>query len=74
MTTVMVMVYASARKEAIQKTDEHEYTVFVREPAQRNMANTRVREIIAREYKVPASSVTILTGHHSPKKRFVIKN
>ncbi len=74
MTTVTVMVYAGAHKEAVQKTDEHEYTVFVREPAQRNMANTRIRELLAKEYGVRVEGVTILTGHHSPKKRFVIKD
>ena len=42
--------------------------ISVKEPAQRNLANTRVREIVAARFKVPFSAVRILSGHRSPHK------
>ncbi|MBI3020189.1 MAG: DUF167 domain-containing protein [Parcubacteria group bacterium] len=42
--------------------------ISVKEPAQRNLANTRVRELVARRFKVPLAAVRVLSGHRSPHK------
>jgi len=44
------------------------FKIFVREKAERNMANDRILEIIAREYRVKPNLVRIVSGHHSPSK------
>ena len=66
--TVAVKVFACAKKEKIE-IEKDVLRIFVREPAQKNMANFRVRELVARHFEIPLSKVQILTGHRSPKKR-----
>lgn len=42
--------------------------IAVKEPAQGNHANTRVRQLIALRLSVPIGRVRILTGHRSRSK------
>jgi len=70
---VQVKVFAGAKKEKINKIKDDYFEVFVREPAQHNLANYRVRELIAYEYEVPLGSVQLRTGHQSPKKTLWVK-
>lgn len=65
---VEARVTPGARKERFVKLDDTHYELAVREPAERNLANTRVRELIAEAYGVPVGEVKIIAGHRSPKK------
>lgn len=65
---IKVAVVAGAKKEIVVRDREDHYTITVREPAERNMANTRIREIIAREVSVPVGRVRLVSGHQSPHK------
>lgn len=65
---VKVHVYAGMKKEHVKKLGEHYYEIVLKVPAERNMANKRVREIVAEHYNVTLTSVSIVTGHHSPSK------
>lgn len=65
---IRVRVKAGVRKEKITKTGETEWQMAVREPAERNLANARIKEILAQEYDVRVQDVRIVTGHHSPVK------
>ena len=67
---IRVRVKASSRKEQIQKVSETEYLMAVKEPAERNMANKRVRELLAGAFGARLENVRIITGHHSPTKVF----
>ena len=69
---VKVRVIAGAKKEKVFKESEHHFAISIKEPAERNMANRRVIEIVAREYGVLASQVRILTGHHRPNKLLLL--
>lgn len=69
---VRVKVTPSARKERVHARTETEFEMQVREPASRNLANMRVRELLADIYRIPVSSVRMVTGHHSPTKVFDI--
>jgi len=69
--TVSVRVKAGSRKELIVKKEKR-WDISVREPAEENRANHRVREILANEYKISLTSVRIIKGHHSPSKLFAI--
>ncbi|MFA7302618.1 MAG: DUF167 family protein [Candidatus Paceibacterota bacterium] len=68
---IRVYVTPSARKERVEQVDEMLH-ISVKEPAQGNHANTRVRELVALRYSVPLGRVQILTGHHSPGKMLVV--
>lgn len=62
-----VIVTPGAKRELIKEEGETLH-ISVREPAERNLANTRVRALIAARLGVPLGSVRILTGHRSRAK------
>lgn len=64
---IKVFVTPGAKREKVEKKGDT-FTISVREPAQGNRANLRVREIIASQLKKPLGSVRILTGHRSRVK------
>ncbi|MCI0597659.1 DUF167 domain-containing protein [Candidatus Parcubacteria bacterium] len=70
MTYVRVDARPSAKRESIIETDAKTYTISVREPAERNLANIRVRELLAERLGVPVGKVRMISGHRSPHKIF----
>lgn len=64
---IKVRVIAGAKKETLIKRGET-FFVSVKEPAEQNRANTRVREIIAMHVGIPSKQVRIISGHQSPGK------
>lgn len=74
MQSMYVRVNASpgAKKEQIRALSADRYEVSVREPAERNMANSRIRTLLARELGVPESAVRMISGHQSPHKIFSV--
>lgn len=65
---VKVKVVANARKEKIEKIGDNRYKIDIKEPAEQNLANNRIIEIISDLYKVKRNNVKIFSGHHSPSK------
>jgi uncharacterized protein (TIGR00251 family) len=65
---IRVHANPGSRKERVMKIDETTYQIAIKEPAERNMANTRIREILSEEFNVPIAEVKILTGHRSSSK------
>jgi uncharacterized protein YggU (UPF0235/DUF167 family) len=65
---VRVKVEAGARKETFEESAPGTFAISVKERAERNAANTRVRAIIARHFRVPLKMVRILTGHQGKNK------
>lgn len=64
---VRVKVFPDSKKEVVVKEDER-LTLYVREPASKNLANRRVIFLIAKEFSVSENKVHILTGHKSQNK------
>lgn len=65
---IKVKVTASSKKEKIEKSGDNRYLISVKEPAERNLANTRICEIIASIYGLNIKAVRIISGHQSPSK------
>lgn len=63
-----ITVTPGAKKEVVQKLSENRWLMWVKEPAEHNLANARVCTLIARELGIPPPDVRILTGHHSRVK------
>lgn len=62
-----------SKKEVVHKEhNEHTFTICVKEPAERNAANKRIRELVAEMYNVAVCKVKILTGHRSSTKILVV--
>ena len=70
----MVKTFPASKKEKFEKVGEHMFEAYVKEPAQHNLANTRVRELVAKEYTVPVGKVYLQTGHRALKKTLLIEN
>lgn len=69
---VKVRVIAGMRKEKVTQIDSVTFEMTVKEPAERNLANKRIRTILAERYVVEEGKVRIVTGHHSQSKIFDI--
>ncbi|MCI0542663.1 DUF167 family protein [bacterium] len=69
---IRVKVMPAAKKEGVERVSDDAFKISVKEPASRNMANTRVREILAKEYAVAVAKVRLINGHQSPSKLFSI--
>ncbi len=69
---VRVHAVPGARKERITKKDETTFHIAVKEPAQQNLANKRIREMLAQEFNVSVAQVRMLTGHRSSTKLYSI--
>lgn len=65
---VKVEAVPGARKEQVTETGTHRYTIAVRAPAERNLANQRIKELLMVEYGVGKGSVRLLSGHRSRTK------
>ena len=65
---VKVRAYPGMKKERVTKLAPDSYEIVVREPAERNLANHRIRTLIAKEYGVKDTQVQLVTGHRSPSK------
>jgi len=65
---IKVKVQAGAKKEEIKEKSENTYFISVKEPAERNMANRRICEIVASLYNISSKQVRIISGHQSPSK------
>lgn len=72
MQYIHVKVSAGAGEESFRKKTEDHFEVSVKEKTERNMANTRVIELVAKHFKVPVSKVRIINGHHHPSKLLII--
>ncbi len=70
---IKVRVVANQRKEKVEVLKDNSFKLWLKEKAERNMANSRVIEIIAGYFKVPREKVKIINGHHSPVKLLVVR-
>lgn len=62
---IKVKVLTKAKKEIIKKVRDDYYEISLREPAERNLANNRIIEIIKKMHK---GAVRMISGHHHPSK------
>jgi uncharacterized protein YggU (UPF0235/DUF167 family) len=69
---IRVHATPGARKERVMRERDTVFYIAVKEPAERNLANKRIREILASELDVSLSSVKLLTGHQSSSKMYSV--
>lgn len=69
---IHVKVKAGVKKESFVVKTEDSFEISVKEKAERNMANTRVLELVASHFKVYKNKVRIVNGHRSPSKLLVL--
>lgn len=69
---VNVSVRTNCKIEQIEVIDDKNIIAKVNVPPVEGKANRRVRELLARHYKVPKSNVILILGEKSKKKVFEI--
>ncbi len=74
MQYIHVKVTAGAGKEFFKKKNEDHFEISVKEKAERNMANTKIVELLAEHFKISISRVRIINGHHHPSKLLIIED
>ena len=65
---VRVKVQAGARKERFAELGPGRFEIDVKEKAERNAANDRIRTLVARHFGVSSKSVRIVSGHRRGNK------
>ncbi|MEN9647382.1 MAG: hypothetical protein RLY57_186 [Candidatus Parcubacteria bacterium] len=69
---IKVRALTNQRKELVEVLKENSFKISVKVKAERNLANSRIIELVAKHFKVAVSTVRIINGHHSPSKLLVI--
>lgn len=69
---IRVTALAGAKKERVTRLSAERYDIQVRDPAERNMANARIRTLLARELGLGENAVRLVSGHRSAHKIFSI--
>lgn len=67
---IKVKVTPNAKRERLTKETDTLYRIEVREPAERNLANDRVRAALAAALGLQKGQVRLVSGHRSPSKVF----
>jgi uncharacterized protein YggU (UPF0235/DUF167 family) len=70
---IKVFVTPEVRRERVEELGA-QLKISVKQSAQGNAANTRVRQIVADRCNVPLAKVTILSGHRSRGKLLVVSS
>lgn len=70
---VHVQAVPKSQKERVTKVSESKLYIEVKEPRERNLANKRIREILAQEFQVSLAQVVMLTGHRSSSKMYIVE-
>ena len=71
---IKVKVTADAKDELFRQVANDSFEVSVKEKAERNLANKRVCEIVARQFNVSSNKVHIISGHRSRGKILNVEN
>ena len=68
---IHVTVHVNSKKDKISILKPGYFEAWVKEPAERGLANKKVLELVRRELKV-GGQMKIVSGHHHPKKMIAI--
>ena len=65
---IRVRVTADAKRDTLEAISVDSFLVSVKDPAEQNLANKRVLELVANHYGIEPKQIRIISGHHSPGK------
>ena len=70
---ISVKAKPSSREEKVEKIDENNFIVSVKEPAEKGKANEAIRNALAIYFKTASTRVKIISGYSSRNKIVEIK-
>lgn len=65
---IFIKVKTGARKESVEKIDEDNYIIFVKERPEKGLANRAVIRTLSRHFGILQQDVKIISGLSSRKK------
>lgn len=71
---IFVKAKPKAKIEKVEKIDNENFVVFVKEPPVKGRANQAIIKALAEYFKVPSANVKIVSGHTSKQKVIEIIN
>lgn len=69
---IHVKVTPGAKADSVRKVSQDRYDMWVREKAERNLANKKVTELLAKTLGLETKMVRLISGHTSPSKLFSV--
>ncbi|MBI3632866.1 MAG: DUF167 domain-containing protein [Candidatus Vogelbacteria bacterium] len=71
---IKVKVTTGVKGESVERLKDDLLKISVREKPERNLANDRVKELLAAFFGITVGKVRLISGHHSRSKIFSISN
>ena len=65
---IKVKVFPKSKKEELKKIAENRFEIKLKEKAEKNLANTRILELLALHFNINKKEIRIINGHHHPIK------
>jgi uncharacterized protein YggU (UPF0235/DUF167 family) len=65
---IKIKVFPGSKKESVEKKSEDSFAVYLREKAEKGMANKKLRGIIAAYFNVNEERIKIVQGGRSRNK------
>ena len=65
-------VIPNSRKQSIEKENEVNFRIKVKEPAERNLANNSAMEILRKYLSLRKEEIKLVSGHRASNKKFEI--
>jgi len=65
---IIIKAKPNAKEEKVQKIDESNYLVFVKEPPVKGKANSAIIKLLAEYFKITPPRINIVSGHASKQK------
>ena len=70
---IKVRAHPASKRESVEQKGETQFEIWVKEKAERNMANRRICQIVAEKLGVLPRDVRIISGHQSPSKMLSVE-
>lgn len=65
---INVKAKPNSKEEKVEKIDENNFVVFVKEPPEKGKANEAIRNALAVYFKIASTRVKIVSGYSSRNK------
>ncbi len=69
---IKVRVVTKSKEEVFKKVGDNRFEAWVKEKAERNMANRRTCELVAIYFDITTPEVRIISGHRHPSKLLAV--
>ena len=69
---IKIKVHTNQNKEKLEKVSEDRFECFMKEKAENNAANKKLRELLSEYFGISQGSIKIVKGHHMPNKIILI--